>query len=92
METTLLMHKLLMILKLVFLKTAQYCESKNYKICIVGSKLDSDATNLILKECKNVIDMIDKSPPGVIYSLALKSNQLVNFNPKFFPLGINFLY
>jgi len=61
-----------------FLKIAQYCESKNYKICIVGSKLDFDATSLILKECKNVIDMIDKSPPGVIYSLALKSKLILS--------------
>lgn len=56
-----------------FVKLAKYCESKNYTICVVGTEQDIPSIKPIIKDCKNVINKINKSPPEVIYSIALKS-------------------
>lgn len=56
-----------------FAEVAEYCESKNLLIYVVGNKLDSDSIKPILQRCKNVIDKTDSSPPEIIYSIALKS-------------------
>ena len=61
-----------------FLEIAKYCESKNFKICIIGTKLDFDTANLIINNCKNVIDMIGTSPPEIIYSLALQAKLILS--------------
>ena len=61
-----------------FLKIAKYCESKDYKICIIGTKLDIDTANLIINNCYNVIDMIGTSPPEIIYSLASQAKLILS--------------
>ena len=57
-----------------FADVAKYCESKNYKVCVVGTKLDLISARPILTKCKNVINKIESSPPEIIYSLALISS------------------
>ncbi len=57
-----------------FAKLAKYCEEKNFDICVIGAKNDYNSALPILNICKNVINKIDKSPPEIIYSLALKSS------------------
>ena len=57
-----------------FAKLAKYCEKINFDICVIGTKNDYKSALPIINICKNVINKIDKSPPEVIYSLALKSS------------------
>ena len=57
-----------------FADIAKYCEQKNFRVCIVGTKLDILSAKAIIHKCNNVINMIDLSPPEVIYSIALKSS------------------
>jgi len=57
-----------------FAEIAQFCESKNLRICIVGTKSDLLSAKKIILKCKNVLNKIDFSPPEVIYSIALKSS------------------
>ena len=45
-------------------------ESKGYYICLVGTKHDTLSFQPILDGCKNVINLIDKSPPEIIYTVA----------------------
>jgi ADP-heptose:LPS heptosyltransferase len=52
-------------------KYQQLCsilESKGYYICLVGTKHDSLSFQPILNGCKNIINLIDKSPPEIIYT------------------------
>ena len=56
-----------------FAEIAKYLEKLNYKICVVGTKKDEKSILPIVKSCNHVINKIDKSPPEVIYSLALNS-------------------
>ena len=56
-----------------FARLALYCEQKNYQICIVGTNQDRHSCEPIIKICNHIINKIDKSPPEVIYSLALLS-------------------
>ena len=55
-----------------------YLESKGYHICLVGTKYDVESTSPILNVCKNTINLIDKSPPEIIYSVAKKSNLIIS--------------
>ena len=61
-----------------FADVAKYCESKNYKVCVVGTKLDLISARPILTKCKNVINKIESSPPEIIYSLALISKLILS--------------
>ena len=55
-----------------------YLELNGYHICLVGTKNDEESIKPILKTCKNIINLIDKSPPGVIYSVAQKSKLIIS--------------
>ncbi len=53
-------------------------EAKGFHICLVGTKHDADATQPILNHCTNIINLIDKSPPDVIYSAACKCKLIIS--------------
>ena len=55
-----------------------FLESKGYYICLVGTKYDSDSFQPILNNCRKIINLIDKSPPEVIYSAACKSKLVIS--------------
>ena len=62
-------------------KYQQLCsilESKGYYICLVGTKHDSLSFQPILNGCKNIINLIDKSPPEIIYTVASKSKLIIS--------------
>ena len=61
-----------------FADVAEFCESKNFTICIVGTKSDLISAKKIILKCKNVLNKIDFSPPEVIYSIALKSSLILS--------------
>jgi len=61
-----------------FADIAQYCESKKFTICVVGTKQDLSSAEVILNKCNNVKNKIDSSPPEVIYSIALKSSLIIS--------------
>ena len=56
-----------------FAKVAKYLEKLNYLICVVGNEEDKASTLPIINSCNNVVNKIGKSPPEVIYTLALHS-------------------
>ena len=55
-----------------------FLESKGYYICLVGTKHDALSFQPILDGCKNVINLIDKSPPEIIYTVATKSHLIIS--------------
>ena len=55
-----------------------FLESKGYFICLVGTKYDASSFQPILDDCKNIINLIDKSPPEIIYSVATKSQLIIS--------------
>jgi len=55
-----------------------FLESKGYYICLVGTKHDAQSFQPILDNCKNIIDLIDKSPPEIIYTAASKSKLVIS--------------
>ena len=55
-----------------------YLESKGYHICLVGTKYDEESIKPILDVCKNSINLIDKSPPEIIYSVARKCELIIS--------------
>ena len=55
-----------------------FLESKGYYICLVGTKHDTEACQPILEHCKNIINLIDKSPPEIIYRVASKSKLVIS--------------
>ena len=57
---------------------SSFLESKGYYICLVGTKRDAESFQAILDNCKNIINLIDKSPPEVIYSVASKSKLVIS--------------
>ena len=62
-------------------KYQQLCsffESKGYFICLVGTKDDASSLQPILDGCKKIINLIDKSPPEIIYSVAKKSQLIIS--------------
>ena len=60
-----------------FGELARYCESRAYNICVVGTKEDEKSISYIKKNCKNIINDINKSPPEIIYSIAKKSHLII---------------
>jgi ADP-heptose:LPS heptosyltransferase len=62
-------------------KYQQLCsilESKGYYICLVGTKHDASSFQPILDGCKNIINLIDRSPPEIIYTAASKSKLIIS--------------
>ena len=62
-------------------KYQQLCsilESKGYYICLVGTKHDTSSFQPILNGCKNIINLIDRSPPEIIYTVASKSKLIIS--------------
>jgi len=62
-------------------KYQQLCsilESKGYYICLVGTKHDVSSFQPILDGCKNIINLIDRSPPEIIYTVASKSELIIS--------------
>ena len=62
-------------------KYQQLCsilESKGYYICLVGTKHDASSFQPILNGCKNIINLIDRSPPEIIYTVASKSELIIS--------------
>ena len=62
-------------------KYQQLCsilESKGYYICLVGTKHDATSFQPILNGCKNIINLIDRSPPEIIYTVASKSKLIIS--------------
>jgi ADP-heptose:LPS heptosyltransferase len=62
-------------------KYQQLCsilESKGYYICLVGTKHDALSFQPILNSCKNIINLIDRSPPEIIYTVASKSKLIIS--------------
>ena len=55
-----------------------FIETKGFHICLVGTKHDADAIEPILNHCTNIINLIDKSPPDVIYSAACKCELIIS--------------
>ena len=55
-----------------------FLESKGYFICLVGTKDDASSFQPILDGCKKIINLIDKSPPEIIYSIATKSQLIIS--------------
>ncbi len=56
---------------------ARTLEKKGYHICVVGQKSDKLTVETINNACQMVIDLSDKSPPEIIYSVAKKSNFII---------------
>ena len=61
-----------------FAALANSLEKKGYHICIVGQKSDRETVKIIINACQKVIDLTDKSPPEIIYSIARKSNFVIS--------------
>ena len=62
-------------------KYQQLCsilESKGYYICLVGTKHDASSFQPILNGCKNIINLIDRSPPEIIYTVASNSKLIIS--------------
>ena len=59
-------------------KLCSVLESKGYDICLVGTKHDAEFFQPILDQCKNIINLIDKSPPEIIYTVASKSKLIIS--------------
>lgn len=60
-----------------FGEIAEYCEKKDYQVCVVGTKYDQESIFHIINKCKKIINCIDKSPPEIIYSIAKKSKLII---------------
>ena len=61
-----------------FQEICSFLEAKGFHICLVGTKHDNDAIKPILDNCTNIINLIDKSPPDVIYSVANKCKLIIS--------------
>jgi len=61
-----------------FQELCSFLEEKGFDICLVGTNHDADAIKPILNNCKNIINLIDKSPPDVIYSAACKCKLIIS--------------
>ncbi len=61
-----------------FATLARSLEKKGYQICVVGQNSDKETVEIINNACQKVIDLTDKSPPEIIYSVAKKSNFVIS--------------
>ncbi len=62
-----------------FIELCIRLENSGMQICIVGTKDDKKITKKISDNCNNVIDLTEKSPPAIIFSIA-KNCKLVVTN------------
>ena len=60
-----------------FISVAKYLQKNNYKICIIGTSSDNQTLLPIVKSNINIINMIDKSPPSIIFSIAKKAKLVI---------------
>lgn len=60
-----------------FSELAQYCEKKKYQIYVIGTKNDKQSILPIIQKCKYAVNMMDKSPPEIIYSLSKISSLII---------------
>ena len=61
-----------------FQQLCSFLESKGYYICLIGTNQDTESFQPILDSCKNIINLIDKSPPEIIYSAASNSKLIIS--------------
>ncbi len=61
-----------------FALLASTLEKKGYHICVIGQKSDKETLETINNACQKVIDLSDKSPPEIIYSIAKKSDFIIS--------------
>jgi len=61
-----------------FQHLCSFLEKKGFHICLIGTSHDAEAVQPTLKHCKKIINLIDKSPPDVIYSAACKCRLIIS--------------
>jgi len=61
-----------------FQHLCSFLEKKGFHICLIGTSHDAEAIKPTLKHCKKIINLIDKSPPDVIYSAANKCRLIIS--------------
>ena len=61
-----------------FQELCSFLEKKGFYICVVGTNHDAEAIKPILNHCTNIINLIDRSPPDVIYSTACKCKLIIS--------------
>ena len=61
-----------------FQEICSFLETKGFHICLVGTKHDALSFQPILDGCNNIINLIDRSPPEIIYSVAKKSQLIIS--------------
>ena len=61
-----------------FQQLCSFIEKKGFYICLVGTSHDAEAVQPILKYCNNIINLIDKSPPEIIYSAACNCKLIIS--------------
>ena len=52
-------------------------ENIGQQVCLVGTENDREVTNQIVDKCSNIIDLTGKSPPEIIYTVALNCKLVV---------------
>ena len=52
-------------------------ENIGKQVCLVGTEKDREVTNQIVKKCNNIFDLTGKSPPEIIYTIALNCKLVV---------------
>ena len=52
-------------------------ENIGKKVCLVGTENDREVTNQIVDKCNNIFDLTGKSPPEMIYTVALNCKLVV---------------
>ena len=57
---------------------ASYLEKKRLKIVVAGTKHDKNSAHQIFKKCTNAINLLDKSPPSVLFNLAKNSKFIIS--------------
>lgn len=60
-----------------FINLCLKLEKYGKQICLVGTINDKKITDKIVKNCKNILDLTGKSPPEIIFSIALNCQIVV---------------
>ena len=60
-----------------YINLCKKIEKLGNSICLIGTKIDRKTTSRIASSCKNIIDLTDKSPPEVIYSIAVNCKLII---------------
>ena len=61
-----------------FAELSSLLEKKGYDICVVGQKSDTETITTIKNACQKIIDLTDKSPPEVIYTVAKNTTFIIS--------------